>query len=862
LKNPFNKLKESIKTDKFNISMHTLKLFLCLAVSFTLTYAITDTFGLQTPIEAILRVALVCMLVYSLVFFNNVTLNIALSSITVFSIAVTLVFNFTDRLDGVRVSVYQFFESFIKWLASYYMVGTPRDKEYENLVFYAICVFITLLAFIFIVKKYLIAVVLGGGFAIFCIQWAYGFSVNYNAFYFFVATMIFAYVFHVYNKSIKGADVSAISAPYKFSFYMLPLCLFIMLLVSTLPAPNSPIRWDWLYSKVEQASTFYRDNYIYYNIDSYGLNTTGFSSGESFLSGPVRLDYTHVLTVRTSNPELYLKGSGKSIYTGNSWQTIDAEEEQSAFLSDDSEIRWDYEEYKNSYLIYLFRRARAGIGDSVNQTLEPDEVASSLESMLNRRTDSVEVIFSRLRSRSIFIPTKFRRFSREPSGGGVMFEKNGALSLENRVSEGFSYNVEYLMEREYSSANIIAQTSYRGIYGDLLENYDTAKVAIYSFTRAENNTHHWDLHIRGLNDFIDRETLDLLKERSDRIKAKYLQLPDMLPERVRILANEITKDIDSDYEKLKTLERFLLSNYKYTLETGYLTPGKDFVDTFLFELKDGYCTHFATAMAVMARCIGLPSKYVEGYIMPEFAAADGAYLVTNAEAHAWVEVYLEGYGWKSFEPTGIFRVGDRGGGQEQESSLFGSDNSGESDLYSALFERVAGMYSESGNSNVSSVETESKRDYSLFGGFWPWGNSVFAFWCYTLLFVALAAGIFILVTRLTRRFRRERFRSTPDDAVQFIFRHSLQVLEYMGERMAPSETPIQFAERIKHKHGLENGCFLEASEIFSKACYSRHAMTDAERESVYLAYREIAGLFTKKANRFTKVILQNLLAAI
>lgn len=76
---------------------------------------------------------------------------------------------------------------------------------------------------------------------------------------------------------------------------------------------------------------------------------------------------------------------------------------------------------------------------------------------------------------------------------------------------------------------------------------------------------------------------------------------------------------------------------------------RDFVSWFLLDERQGYCTSFATAMAVMARMVGLPSRYVEGYAAtPD---ADGVARVTQQNAHAWVEIYFTGFGWLPFDPT-------------------------------------------------------------------------------------------------------------------------------------------------------------------------------------------------------------------
>lgn len=148
---------------------------------------------------------------------------------------------------------------------------------------------------------------------------------------------------------------------------------------------------------------------------------------------------------------------------------------------------------------------------------------------------------------------------------------------------------------------------------------------------------------------------------------EYLQLPSELPARVRKLAEDWTKDSTTPYDKAKAIEKKLSTLYPYTNKPD-LSKGssKDFVDRFLFEIKEGYCDYFSTSMVVLARAVGLPARWVKGYAPGEepfdeesvvagrVELSSGEYTVRNADAHSWVEIYLNGMGWIPFEPTSGF----------------------------------------------------------------------------------------------------------------------------------------------------------------------------------------------------------------
>jgi len=131
--------------------------------------------------------------------------------------------------------------------------------------------------------------------------------------------------------------------------------------------------------------------------------------------------------------------------------------------------------------------------------------------------------------------------------------------------------------------------------------------------------------------------------------ADYTALPGGVDSRVYALAVELTQHTNNAAEKAYAIQNHLARNYRYTLEGGYPEQGKDFVSWFLLESGEGYCSYFASSMAVMCRIAGIPARYVEGYYVQ--AQPGGESIITGKNAHAWVEVYLNGLGWVAFDPT-------------------------------------------------------------------------------------------------------------------------------------------------------------------------------------------------------------------
>jgi transglutaminase-like putative cysteine protease len=137
------------------------------------------------------------------------------------------------------------------------------------------------------------------------------------------------------------------------------------------------------------------------------------------------------------------------------------------------------------------------------------------------------------------------------------------------------------------------------------------------------------------------------------IRQRYLQLPDSLPDRVRQLARQIVRDAQAanPFDAASALELYLRTNITYNEKISAPPPGTDGVDYLLFDVKEGYCDYYASALAVMARSLDIPARIAVGYTQGAFDAQRGVYQVFQSNAHTWAEVYFPQYGWVQFEPT-------------------------------------------------------------------------------------------------------------------------------------------------------------------------------------------------------------------
>lgn len=204
-----------------------------------------------------------------------------------------------------------------------------------------------------------------------------------------------------------------------------------------------------------------------------------------------------------------------------------------------------------------------------------------------------------------------------------------------------------------------APTAVNGLSGRW--SWDPATLSI----RAEDTTtRNQQYTVYSALPALTAATLSQDNARPTSISQDFIQVPNNVPDIVKNTAKTVTAGASGNYAKAMAIQSYLRSpQFSYSLQApvqgGYDGNGLSVLADFL-EQKSGYCVHFASAMAVMARLSGIPSRIAVGYApghstgvtvavagqepLPEFA-------VDARDAHAWPELYFEGVGWVAFEPT-------------------------------------------------------------------------------------------------------------------------------------------------------------------------------------------------------------------
>ena len=152
-----------------------------------------------------------------------------------------------------------------------------------------------------------------------------------------------------------------------------------------------------------------------------------------------------------------------------------------------------------------------------------------------------------------------------------------------------------------------------------------------------------------ISDQRSHEPADVVELFSPKFRGNYLQLPNVNP-RVEALAREVTSSVRRPLRKAELIEQYLVGEFGYSLELP--SEGSDDpLAHFLLERREGHCEFFASAMAVMLRTLGIPSRVAVGFAGGVYNPISELQVIRTSDAHAWVEAYIPRYGWLPFDPT-------------------------------------------------------------------------------------------------------------------------------------------------------------------------------------------------------------------
>ena len=302
----------------------------------------------------------------------------------------------------------------------------------------------------------------------------------------------------------------------------------------------------------------------------------------------------------------------------------------------------------------------------------------------------------------------------------------------------------------------------------------------------------------------------------------YLQLPRLDP-RVQRLADSLTAGLMTRIDRARAIERYLSTELAYTLELPNSRADAT-VEGFLFRRRAGHCEYFSTAMVMLLRSAGIPSRNVTGFLGGEWNDYGGYLAVTGNEAHSWVEAWFPGLGWVPFEPTPASRdtyMGDGAGGRWGISLWFGAvehrwykwvvDYNLEKQL--GVFDRVGDLF-----------RRNDPRGDSARGGRPGGAPRIIAL----LIALGVVGG---LAVSLRRRHAAPR---TAETRAYLALRRV-----YDRAQTGGSAGPLQFAERLDTENAPGAAPAGELVRLYVRARFGGEDIGEVGRERMRMALQEV-----------------------
>lgn len=559
-------------------------------------------------------------------------------------------------------------------------------------------------------------------------------------------------------------------------FWILPFLGLYLVLLLILPAPEKPYDWNWakaIYRQLQESFRTYTQKAKWGNQEGFHMAFTGFPQ-EGTLGGDLQGEAKEVMAVQVSPSAadyLYLTGMLYDTFDGREWSRKEQGYENEVFL-DTAETLYAVRNYNERYQRDYLKDIR------------------------------VTVRYEDFNTGYVFAPLKTWDMEDASGADADIVCEDGVLRWNGRKGYGTEYSLRYFaMNTGQPQFELFLEEAVRP---------EESRRSAESGSEETVNRKLWEEINKECEGRSGRTfTLQDLENYEMAVRESYLGEVRLSGELADYL-KDIVKGAETDLEKLKAIESYL-STFCYTLTPGDLPKSvrnaEDFLDYFLLESRQGYCTYFASAFVLLARAEGIPARYVQGYCVPMGERGEAA--VYSYMAHAWPEAYLEGIGWIPFEPTPGYgsRRHDPWTVQQRAESLAGESAFGD---WSLRIGPDGGTEEDTGGiAGMEIAAGEDSEENPDFRYFWQLSGAA------VLAALLSCGGLLALDNGLGRRQYRKM---QPEERLRAEVFRNLKIISMFGAKRESWETLEEFRERIRYLPG-RNGesrelplAFLESYE--------------------------------------------------
>lgn len=566
----------------------------------------------------------------------------------------------------------------------------------------------------------------------------------------------------------------------RWQIYVLPLAAVIILTTSFILPPDIDYKWMRLVDTVEEIEERINDRYGIFTGPrrSFRLAESGFPSSSNELGGPVQISRDLVLTVKP-DPDgeviraigrIYLRGTLLNEYISTGWKnTI-------------GDVRYRFtDRLRNNR-----KQAAFNFDEEIWSNLHEDKLEAFFYKF------EAEVVHTGIKTWTLFHPLQLEEMTVNQRSF-VPFYNNKGETFTNRTVEE---------DEPYTFISRIPNFSNEEFVRYLKE---AVPVIDWNEPMPPNLPYN-----------------DNYKEKLETVQQYYMNVPDTVPQRVYDLVEELTSDVESPYDKIRAMIDYLGQNFTYTLEPPYTPSDRDFVDYFLFDLKEGYCSYFASALAVMGRIAGIPTCYVEGFLTPARPTSKGVLEVRKLNGHAWVEAYFPGIGWLTFDPTPSGPLSEHAEGETAGENY---DEPNEPDYPDEIMEPELpdiDLGLDPFRPNEEETKFTTLQKILIFSGA-----------AIVILFIILAGSLFIWHKLHWEKINRMPLRGQ----LHRYYSEILWMLDLYGTPIKQGETPYQYAERVDEWLTNPAGSMMDISEILIKHEFADQALTEKDIHQIKEFYQ-------------------------